>query len=493
MAEYWYERLSAQDQSFLVFEKDNTHMHLGGVTMFERAPLASAAGGVDIDRIRAYIGSRLHFIPRYRQRLAYIPFENHPVWVDDDRLNLHYHVRHTSLPRPGDQRQLKSLAARIMSVPLDRRRPLWEAWIIEGIEDDHFAMLLKTHHAVVDGVSGVDLMSVLLRPEPSDHFEEAPPWRPRPMPSPWDMLRDEALRRSNLPRTLWTQAQELVADPRGTLERVTERLSSSWELINAGLRRPAETPLNRPIGPYRRFDWHSLDLGAVKEVKNHLGGTVNDVILATVTGAVRRFLTRRMADVDRLDYRAVVPVNVRSTADQGTYGNRVSAWMLSLPVHERSVRERYRLIAESTARLKQSKQAQGIEALTQIAEIMDPILTLGVRLAARVAPYNLIVTNVPGPPFPLYLLGSRLLEGYPTVPLFEYQGLGVAIFSYDNRLFYGLNADWDLVPDLGDLVQDLDAAFRELHQLVRNDERRQPLARRSRPARSATARARMGV
>ena len=488
MSTYWYERLSAQDRSFLVFERDNTHMHLGGVTLFECGSLLTPDGGVDIDRIRSYIGSRLHFIPRYRQRLAFVPMDGYPVWVDDERLNLHYHVRHTSVPRPGDARQLKRLTARIMSAPLDRRRPLWEAWIIEGLEGDRFAMLLKTHHSVVDGVSGVDLMSVLLRALPDESFEKTPPWHPRPAPTALQLGRDEALRYARLPLDAVQLAEDVLRDPAAARARLIDSLSSSWEFVTAGLRRPAHTPLNQPIGPYRRFDWHSLDLAAVKAIKNRLGGTVNDVILSTVTGALRRFLRRRGTDVDDLDYRAVVPVNVRRPDELGAPGNRVSAWMLSLPVHEPNARKRYRSIVEMTAHLKQSKQAEGIEALTQIAEIMDPILTLGVRLAARVAPYNLIVTNVPGPQFPLYLLGSRLLEGYPSVPLFEYQGLGIAIFSYDNRLFFGLNADWELVADLHELVGDLDRSFRELHRAAPPSEPRRP-----RQARSAAGRRPAGV
>jgi WS/DGAT/MGAT family acyltransferase len=461
---YWYERLSAADRSFLVFEQSNTHMHLGGVTVLEHAPLTTAHGGVDIDRIRRYIGSRLHYIPRYRHRLAFIPIENHPVWVEDQHLNLHYHVRHTSLPRPGDDQQLKQLAARIMSQPLDRRRPLWETWVIEGLEGNRFAMLLKTHHCVVDGVSGVDLMSVLLRSAPDDTFEEAPPWHPRPAPAPLALLRDEVIRRVTTPLTLMEHTRALLQNPSEAGARLRDNLASTFEFVSAGLHRPAETPLNQPIGPYRRFDWHRLDLDAVKAIKNRLGGTVNDVVLATVSGAVRRFLKRRHAVVEGLDYRAVVPVSVRSPAEQGTLGNRVSAWMLSLPVNESDPHVRLRKVSEMTARLKRSKQAEAIGALTQVAELVDPILSLGVRLAARVAPYNLIVTNVPGPQFPLYLLGARLLEGYPTVPLFEYQGLGIAIFSYDGKLFWGLNADWDLVPDLHHFVDAIDASFRELCQ-----------------------------
>jgi diacylglycerol O-acyltransferase / wax synthase len=462
MASYVHERLSAQDRSFLVFEGPHTHMHVGGVTIFESAPLATPAGGVDIERIRSYIASRLHWIPRYRQRLAFVPIENYPVWVDDDRLNLHYHVRHTSLPRPGDERQLKRLAARIMSQQLDRRRPLWEAWIVEGLEGDRFAMVIKTHHCVVDGISGVDLMSVLMRPEPDENFDEPPAWLPRPAPSAFELLRHEVGRRIALPLAAAREAGKLVGDPQQAASRAVENLSAAWEMISAGLRRPADTPLNQPIGPYRRFDWHGLDLADVKTVKNRLGGTVNDVILATVAGALGRFLDRRRTNLDVLDYRAVVPVSVRSVAEQGTMGNQVAAWILSLPIHERNPLRRFATIREITAHLKQSKQAQGVQILTRVAEFADPILALGVRLASRMHPYNLIVTNVPGPQVPLYLLRSRMLAGYPTVPLFEYQALGVATFSYDGKLFWGFNADWDLVPDLHDFVEAIAASFAEL-------------------------------
>jgi len=270
---------------------------------------------------------------------------------------------------------------------------------------------------------------------------------------------------------------------------MTENLAAAWQMISAGLRRPADTPLNRPIGPHRRFDWHSLDLADVKAVKNRVGGTVNDVILATVAGALRRFLQRRGADLET-EYRAVVPVSVRRPAEQGTMGNRVSAWMMSLPIRERDPLQRLAKVSAMTAHLKQSKQAQGIEILTEMAELVDPILTLGVRLAARIHPYNLIVTNVPGPQFPLYLLGARMLGGHPTVPLFEYQGLGVATFSYDGRLFWGINADWDLVPDLHDFVAAIAASFRQLHEAATSPQGPREIRRKPHPARRRPSRVR---
>jgi WS/DGAT/MGAT family acyltransferase len=462
MAASWYERMAAADRSFLVFEGRHTHMHVGGTTIFDGGSLLGAGGAVDVDRIREYIGSRLHLIPRYRQRLAEVPVEGYPVWVDDDRLNLRYHVRHASLPRPGDRRQLRRLVARIMSQQLDRRRPLWEAWIIEGLEDDHFAMVLKTHHCVVDGISGVDLMSVLMRTEPDDAFEPAPAWTPRPQPTAFDMLRGELARGLSLPIALAQGAAEgLRALPRSAGE-LGETASNIWEFLRSGMHRPADTPINRPIGPYRRCDWASASLADVKAVKNQLGGTVNDVILTTVAGAVRRYLTHRGTDLGPLDFRVVVPVSVRTASEQGTLGNRVAGWLLSLPIQEGDPRARREQVSATTAHLKASNQARGIEVLAQVAELFDPILTLGVRAAARLHPYNLIVSNVPGPQFPLYMLGARMLEGYPVVPLFEYQGLGIATFSYDGMLFWAVNACWDLVPDLHVFVQALEESFREL-------------------------------
>ncbi len=459
----WHERLTAADRSFLVFEGPHTHMHVGGTSIFEGGSLVGTDGAVDIERIRDYVGSRLHLIPRYRQRLAHIPIEEYPVWVDDDRLNLRYHVRHASLPRPGDSHQLRQLVGRIMSQQLDRRRPLWEVWIVEGLEGGRFAMVLKTHHCVVDGVAGVNLLSVLLRPDAEDAFEPDTAWTPRPVPTPLELVRAELQRRAAAPLALVQSATEQLRDLSRGAVQLGETMSGVWDFFRSGMRRPAETPINRPIGPYRRCHWTSTSLDDVKAVKRHLGGTVNDVILGTVAGAVRRYLQQRGADLASLDFRVVVPVSVRSAAEAGETGNRVAGWLLSLPVAEADPHVRGARIRETTAALKESKQATAVQVLAQVAELFDPILTVGVRLAARLHPYNLIVSNVPGPQFPLYLLGSRMVEGYPVVPLFEYQGLGLATLSYDGRVFWALNACWDLVPDVDAFVAALEDSFRELH------------------------------
>jgi len=463
MTPYAYERLSAQDSSFLLFEGPNTHMHIGGTTLFEVGPLRTPAGGVDIDRIRKYVGSRLHAIPRYRQKLHYIPVENTPAWVDDEHLNLEYHVRHSALPRPGDDAQLKALSARIMSQQLDRSKPLWELWIVEGLSGDRFAMILKTHHSVVDGVSGVDLVGALLRPTPDEKIPRAPHWEPQRRPSTSEFLREELAAATRSSIQLGTLVQNAWSAPESLRETLLSSVSAAWEFLNAGLRIPAPTPLNQDIGPYRRFDWTSFDLAEVKEIKNRLGGSINDVVLAVVAGAVRNFLKYRRARVRSVDYRVVVPVSVRPAGDDGSSGNRVSAWLMSLPIDERDPRERFARICATTAELKRTNQAHGIEIFTQIAEFAAPIMTLGVRLAARVEPYNMIITNVPGPQQPLYLLGAPMVAGYPNVPLFEKQGLAVALLSYAGRLNWGFNADWDLVPDIGRFTAAVEESFRELH------------------------------
>jgi diacylglycerol O-acyltransferase len=463
MARPFYEPLSTSDRPFLVFESGNCHMHLGGTTIFETGPLATPGGGVDADRIRTRIASRLHLIPRYRQHLAWVPVEQSPVWVDDEHFNIFYHVRHTAVPRPGSERQLKQLAARIMSQPLDRSRPLWEVWIVEGLEGDRFALLLKTHHAIADGISGVDLLTVLLSSTPDELIEEPPQWHPRPNPSPRELVRAEWLRRLRAPLGAWSAARALIEGGAQVRDRIAQGLAAVWELAGAGLRFPTETPINQPVGPHRRLDWLALELADVKAVKNRLGGTVNDVVLATVSGAVRRFLHRRGVDVRQLVYKVAVPVSVRSEDERGTYSNRASAWLAQLPIGERDPLRRYRAIKRTTAHLKASRQELGADVLGQVAEMAGAaFLTLGVRLVSRLAPYNLIVTNIPGPSFPLYLLGARLIAGYPLVPLFERQGVGIALFSYEGRLFWGLNADWDQVPDLGDFVEALRASFLEL-------------------------------
>jgi len=461
MARYNYDRLTALDNSFLVLEGPNHLMHVGMTALFEAGPLATKAGGVDIDRIMAYVESRLPLIPRYRQRLAYIPIEQHPVWIDDARFNLHYHVRHARLPAPGDERRLKRMVARIKAQELDRGKPLWEMWIIEGVEGNRFAMVSKVHHCMVDGVSGVDLVTVLLTPKPDTAFTPPRPWIPRPAPSSLALLRDEAAARLGAPLQL---ASRLLREPGRLFEEARDGVSALSETLRATMRQASETPFNQPVGPHRRFDWAITDIGSIKQIREQVGGTLNDVVLTTVSGAVRRFLERRGVKVRDITFRVFVPVSLRTADERGTLGNRVATWAVDLPIAERDPRRRLARVSETTARLKESKMARGSEILTEMAEWTGSgVLRLGTTLASQSLPFNMVVTNVPGPPQPLYMLGARLQHLYPYVPIFVNQGLGIALFSYAGLLHWGFNADWDTLPDLHDFVADIDAAFAELY------------------------------
>jgi WS/DGAT/MGAT family acyltransferase len=461
-----YDRLSALDRIFLDLEAANTPMHVAGVFLFEGGPLRRPEGGIEIDRLRAYVASRLHLIPRYRQRLARVPIENHPVWVDDDRFNVEYHVRHTCLPHPGDDGQLARLCGRILSQQLDRGKPLWEMWIVEGLEHDRIALVSKVHHCMVDGVSGVDLLQLLLAPTPEKDFDPPAGWYPNPAPGGARLLRDALLRRLELPLGALRAARGALRDPELAIERVRDGAASVAALARSALTQAADTPINRPIGPHRRFDWLGFDIDEVRRVKRVLGGSVNDVVLATVAGAVGRFLGQRGVPPHQLatmDFRAFCPVSVRSADERGTLGNRVSAMIARLPVAERDPGARLRRVVEVMGDLKRSRQALSGELLSSVSEWSAPTLfSVAVRLASGYRAANLVVTNVPGPQVPLYLLGARMTEAYPIVPLLSNQCLGIALVSYAGGLYWGFNADWECVPDLHDFVVAIDASFREL-------------------------------
>ena len=466
MAKYAYERLTALDNSFLVLEQPNAYMHVASTAIFEAAPLRREDGGIDADSIKRAIAASLPSIPRYRQKLAYVPIERRPVWVDDDRFHIDYHIRHTSLPRPGTGEQLRRLAARIMQQHLDRGRPLWEMWIVEGLEGDRFALISKVHHCMIDGIAGVDLMTILLRPAPDREIPEAPSFIPRPAPSRVELLRDELWRRVRLPLDAVRDIRSFVREAEDARRELLVRVRAVRETLGSTLRVPSGTPLNREIGPHRRFDWLSMELSKVKEVRRQLGGSLNDVVLTIVTGAVRKFLQRRQVNPAGIDFRVLTPVSVRTGDERGTLGNRVSAWLVDLPVGESDPREQFARISKRTAELKQSKQAIGAEILTQAAEwTPSTLLALGARNVTRLLPFNMVVTNVPGPQFPVYMLGARQLEIYPHVPLVDNLGLGVALLSYDGKLGWGINSDYDLIPDLSFFVAAIRESFEALVRL----------------------------
>ena len=460
-----YQRLSAMDASFLGIEDESCHMHVGAVLIFDAAPLRAPGGGIDIDRIRAAIHARLHLVPRFRQRLAQVPYERVPIWVDDDRFRLAYHVRHTALPQPGDERVLKRLVGRIMSQALDRKRPVWEIWVVEGLAGDRFALISKTHHCMVDGISGADLMSVILDATPDAGVGTPEPWEPAPHPSGARLVLDAALRRAAQPGEALRAAYSAVTSPRSQLRTLTEAARGLAQTFAPALNPVSRTPLNVEVGPHRRFDWTAMRVADLKAVKNVLGGTLNDVVLATVSGALRSFFALRGLDAANLTVRALVPVSVRSQDERGSLGNRVTQMTAPLPVDRADPVARLTAVRATTAGLKESRQALGGEVLTAISEWTVPnILVQAVRLAARARPYNLIVTNVPGPQIPLYLQGALMRTAYPVVPLFENLALVVGLFSYNGGLFWGVNGDWEQLPDLHEFVLGLERSFEELQR-----------------------------
>jgi diacylglycerol O-acyltransferase len=467
-----HERLSSLDATFLAVEDRCSHMHIGSVGVFEGSP----GGAVDLERVHHVVSVALDGVPRYRQRVETMPLLGHPVWVDDASFNPHYHVRHTRLPLPGDERQLKRLAGRLMSQQLDRGKPLWETWFVEGLEGGRFAVVSKIHHCMVDGVGGVEMTTATMRvdPEPDPRLDEPlRPFVPRPAPTGRDLVLAELRHRLGGAAGFVSAAARVFTEPRRTMQAVTGTIQGLSESFGTAFRPASSTPLNVEIGPHRRFDWTAMDLGTVKAVKARLGGTVNDVVLAVVSGAIRRYLADRGVDVDRLDFRAMVPVNIRAGYDGA--GNRVASVVARLPVDESDPRRRLARVSREMEAVKHSHQVDAARALEEITDwSFTTLLSQTTRLASVSRPFNLVVTNVPGPQFPLYFLGARLLECYPVVPIFHYQALGIALFSYDGRLFWGFNADWDAVPDLHDLVGLVDDELRRLAAAAAVDDAQGP-------------------
>jgi WS/DGAT/MGAT family acyltransferase len=461
-----YERLTALDAAFLNIENTNAHMHVGAVVLFEGAGVRNPDGTLAIGRVRRLVEGTFRKFPRYRQRIAWIPVFRRPVWVDDHRFNLNYHVRHTALPKPGDDRALKRLAARIMSQPLDRGKPLWEMWVVEGLENDRVALVSKVHHCMIDGISGADLIASLLRITPENDTtldEMSPRWIPRRHPSPRELVRDEVRRIGWEPLQFVRYAADSLTAPGEALKQARATLRGIGEAVTAGFVGGSETPLNCEIGPHRRFDWTATDLQQIKHIKNRLGGHVNDVVLTVAAGAIGRFLRARGLRLADLDFRAMVPVNVRPDHAHDALGNQVSSMLARLPVAEPDPLARYEKVLEMTQALKTSPQAAGVRALEDLADATsNAMLSVLAKFSARNRAYNVVITNVPGPQVPVYMLGSRMQAIYPLVPLFENQALGIAVFSYDGTLYWGFNADHDEVPDLHELVRTVDDEFAAL-------------------------------
>ena len=448
------ERLSGLDTSFLHLERSGAHMHVASVSVFKGEPPTHA-------EFRDHIGSRLHLVPRFRQKLRFVPLtQGRPVWVDDPHLNLDYHVRQTALPEPGSDEQLRNLASRIFSQQLDRSKPLWELWLVEGLTGDRFAIIGKSHHALVDGVSGVDITSVLfdLDPEPQGRPDKAPPWLASPEPTDVQLLSEAWKERLTSPKEIYRGVRAALRGPRQVMNGVRD----TSKIVTAGMAAP-DTVFNVEIGPHRRFQMVQTDLEDLKRVKNAHGGTVNDVILSIVAGGIGKYLRARGHDTEGLELRAMVPVSVRADEEHGALGNRISAMMAPLPVWCEDPVERLHVVTQSMGDLKSSGQAVGAEILTKLSDFAPSTIA---SQAARLQPaqrfFNLVVTNVPGPQFPLYVLGRKMESIFPMVPLARRQALCVGIMSYNGQVNFGLVGDYDAMADLDSFALDLEATTEEV-------------------------------
>jgi diacylglycerol O-acyltransferase len=462
VAQKHMERLSPVDVSFLDQEKQGSHMHVGAVMMFEGPPPG-------YEDFRDHIESRLHLVPRYRQKLAYPRLEmGRPFWVDDPRFNIDYHLRHTALPSPGSVEQLRNLTGRIFSQRLDRSKPLWELWLVQNLEGNRFALINKTHHSLVDGVSGVDLTTVLFDTSRTPTPVTGESWTAVPEPSEATLIAEGMKGLAAAPTRLARRALGAARRPRETAAELAEAAEGlggiAWKLINP----PPTTPLNVAIGPHRRVLWLRFPLEDLKAIKNALGGTVNDVFLAVVSGALGRWLRRRGFRTEGLELRGVVPVSTRADAERGALGNRITAMLGPLPVYAQDPVERLRIVSEAMKGLKESKQAVGAETLTRLQGFAPPtILAQASRLNFSTRAYNLLVTNVPGPQFPLYLLGREMEEFAPVPFLAMDRALAIAIMSYNGSVDIGLMGDYDAMSDIEDFGADLEHSVAELLDAAR--------------------------
>ena len=455
------DRLTAVDASFLTNEHSNSHMHVGACLIFEGPP-------PKYTDLVEHVRSRLPLVPRFRQRLVVPPLEaGRPLWADDVNFNLTYHIRHSGLPDPGGEQQLKRLAARVFSQQLDRSKPLWELWLVQGLERDRFALLTKTHHAMVDGISGVDIGTVLFDlepvPEPATSDDG---WVPAPQPSTIDLVARGAVDALEAPVKIVERAVEAVRHPETAARRIGEALEGVGEIVGAFADPAPDVPLNQPIGPHRRFTWARSELATFKRIKDALGGTVNDVVLAVVTGALRRWLHGRGVRTEGLELRALVPVSIRGEDERGNLGNRIALMRGPLPVYIEDPVRRLRTISDAMAGLKRSKQALGAEVISRFNDFAPPtLLAQASRINFSTRLFNLIVTNVPGPQMPLYVLGRELEEVFPVAFLPQNHSLAVAIMSYNGKIGFGLLADYDGMEDvevvsngLGEALAELEAA-----------------------------------
>lgn len=457
-ASHEIDRLTAIDAQFLTNESESSHMHIGAVMIFEGEPPT-------YDELKAHIASRLDFVPRYRQRLVYPPYgTGRPLWADDPDFNLNYHLRHSALPKPGGERELKILASRLFSQALDRAKPLWEMFLVEELEGDRFAIIIKSHHAMIDGISGVDIGTVIFDVTPdAEPIVPKEEWKPRPLPSNMSLLERGARELATEPVKLGERAVHALRKPSTLASKVGESAEGLAEVARALADSAPDVPLNVPIGPHRRITWTSASLEEFKRIKDVFGTTVNDVVLAIAAGSIRKWLVKRGVDTDGLELRAMVPVSVRSDDERGQLGNKLATMRAPLPVYESDPVARLEIVSAAMDGLKQSKQALGAEVIARLNDFAPPtLLAQAARLTFSTRLFNLLVTNVPGPQIPLYVLGRKLSQPYPVAFLARNHGLAVGVMSYAGQVNIGLIGDFDAMPDIGQIRRGLNESLAEL-------------------------------
>jgi len=460
------DRLSALDVSFLYMEEPTTPMHVGGLAVFQ-----PPGEGFDYDRLVSLIEDRIGLVPRYRQKIRWVPGHlANPVWVDDSDFDVTYHVRRSALPRPGSDAQLHELVGRLMSRRLDRSRPLWEMYMVEGLSGGRIAVITKTHHAMVDGVSAVDIGQVILDLTPTPRDVPDSLWMPAPAPGTVGLVADAVADLIRRPTAAADTVRLGVLDVRTTTTRLVGAIGGLVAAARTAARPAPASPMNVPIREQRRFAVARTDLDDYKRVRKAHGGTVNDVVLATVAGALRSWLmSRGEAVTNASTLRAMVPVSVRGDRDPAL-GNRVSSFLVDLPVGEPDPVVRLSQVSYAMKAHKDSGQSVGADVLVALGGFAPPTLhSLGARVASGVTRrlFNLVVTNVPGPQFALYAAGAQLLEMFPVVPLAKGQGLCIGLTSYNGGVFYGLNADRDALPDVDVIGSLLEESLAELVDTVR--------------------------
>ena len=457
-----YERLTAADTVFLRIETPHEPQHVGSLSVLEGAPVRDGDGRIRFEHLRAHVDRRLQAVPRLRQRVMEVPYgQGRPVWVDDDHFDIEYHVRLTALPRPGDDGQLAALMSRVQALALDRRRPLWEMWFVDGLDGDRVGMIIKTHHALGDGIANVDLALALVDLEPDPPADPEPePWTPRPAPTANDLLAASVRDQLARPGRMAQRAVDAARDP-------GRAISSTWNVVRAITEfaaKPNPAPWNIPVSPHRRWTHTSVAMEQVRSVRVRHGAKLNDVVLAACSGALRSFLVDHADATEFGRLTAMVPVSLRRDDQHGEMlGNLVSMMLVELPVDEPDPVQRLLRVQATTSELKADEGlVEGAHAVLDLADAITPVAGPLTRFVSRSIPMNLVITNVPGPPMPLYLCGARFERIYPYVEVIDNEGLTIAVVSYDDHLFFGLTGDRDVLADLDDLADAIADGFAEL-------------------------------